>query len=63
MTEDIIKRLKEHNSGRTTSTKGYMPWELFFYEEYSTRLEARAREKYLKGGSGKEYIKRKWSGK
>jgi putative endonuclease len=62
MTTNVEKRCLEHNSGRTRSTKAYIPWILFFVEEYPSRTEARAREKYLKGGSGKEYIKSKWSG-
>ena len=61
MTENIDRRLKEHNQGRTRSTKGYRPWELFFSEPYDTRIAAREREKYLKSGIGKEYIKYKWS--
>ena len=61
-TTDVNKRLKEHNNGKTKSTKGYCPWCLFFYEEYGTRIEARNREVYLKSGTGKEYIKNKWSG-
>jgi putative endonuclease len=60
MTSSIENRIKEHNSGKTKSTKGFRPWELFFKEEYATRLEARAREKYLKSGTGKEQIKAKW---
>ena len=44
------------------STKGYRPWKIFFFEEYLTSGEARAREKFLKRGAGKEFIKRKWSG-
>lgn len=61
MSEDSETRLKQHNSGRTKSTKGYIPWEIFFTEKCSTRKEAREREKYLKSGSGKEKIKQKWS--
>ncbi|MEM9919505.1 MAG: GIY-YIG nuclease family protein [Bacteroidota bacterium] len=61
MTENVERRLKEHNSGKTKSTKGYRPWQLFFSEEYPNREEARQREKYLKSGVGKEYIKREWS--
>ena len=61
MTDNLERRLKEHNSGKTKSTKGYRPWNLFFYEEYPSRTEARQREKYLKGGSGKEYIKKRWT--
>jgi len=62
MCMDLERRIKEHNSGKTFSTKGYRPWGLFFVEEYTSRTEARKREKFLKGGSGKEFIKQKWSG-
>jgi len=60
--ENLERRLREHNSGKTFSTKGYRPWKIFFYEQYPTRIAARKREKFLKGGSGKELIKNKWSG-
>ena len=59
--EDIDRRLAEHNSGKTRSTKPYRPWELFFFETVSSKEEARKREVYLKSGVGKEYIKRKWA--
>ena len=61
MSQNLERRLREHNNGSTKSTKGYLPWELFFYEEYKTTAEARKREKYLKSGVGKEYIKIKWT--
>ena len=61
MTENLERRIEEHNSGKTKSTKGYRPWKLFFFEELPSRIEARKREKYLKSGVGKEYIKMKWS--
>ncbi len=56
-TQDINRRLKEHNSGKTKSTKGWAPWFVIFTEEVETREEARAREIYLKSGVGKEYLK------
>ncbi len=62
ISENTEKRLEQHNKGMTFSTKGYRPWKLFFTEKFETRLEARKREVYLKSGTGKEYIKRKWSG-
>ena len=62
MTENVDNRLVQHNKGMTFSTKGFRPWTLFFVEEYKTRNDARSREKYLKSGIGKEYIKSKWSG-
>lgn len=61
MTSNIERRLKEHNAGYTKSTKAYRPWDLVFFETFSTRIEARQREKYLKSGIGKEYIKKEWS--
>ena len=56
---DIEKRLKEHNSGKTKSTKGYIPWEIVYYEEFETKGEAIEREKFFKTGFGREYIKSK----
>ncbi|WP_456424373.1 GIY-YIG nuclease family protein [Lutibacter sp.] len=57
MTIDIEQRLKEHNTKQNKSTKAYVPWEVIFKEEFKTRIEARAREKYLKSGIGREFIK------
>ncbi|MCZ8145708.1 GIY-YIG nuclease family protein [Flavobacterium sp.] len=54
---DLEVRLKEHNSGKTRSTKGYIPWELVYYEEFETKAKAIAREKFFKSGFGREYIK------
>ncbi|MBU3927128.1 MAG: GIY-YIG nuclease family protein [Bacteroidetes bacterium] len=59
-TTDVERRLKEHNSGKTTSTKGYRPWNILVVEEVTNREEARRREKYLKSGVGKEYLNRNW---
>ena len=56
-TENLVKRIREHNSGRTKSTKGFIPWFLVYDEEVETRKEAREREKYLKSGCGKEFLK------
>ncbi|MDP4664501.1 MAG: GIY-YIG nuclease family protein [Salibacteraceae bacterium] len=57
MTADIEKRLKEHNSGKTKSTKGFIPWKLIYQEQIGVRSDARKREKYLKSGVGKEFLK------
>ncbi len=56
---NVEKRLKEHNSGKTKSTKGYIPWEIVYYEEFETKGEAIEREKFFKTGFGREYIKSK----
>ena len=54
ITDDIQRRLKEHNDGRTRSTIFRRPWCLIHSEEYASRFEARKREKYWKSGSGRE---------
>ena len=61
MSSDIEKRLIAHNSERTKSTKGYGPWVLLHLEEYPDRDSARKREKYLKSGYGKQWLKLKYS--
>ena len=57
MTKDLGRRIQEHESGKTKSTKGFRPWKLIFTESFPSFSEARKREKYIKSGSGKEYIK------
>jgi putative endonuclease len=59
LSKDVEKRVKSHNNGETFSTKGYRPWALVYKEEIGERKQAREREKYLKSGAGKEYIKNK----
>jgi putative endonuclease len=55
-TANLEKRLFEHNSGLSTYTKRYMPWEVIYTEEYATRHEALNREKQLKSQKGREFI-------
>ncbi|MCA6377011.1 MAG: GIY-YIG nuclease family protein [Cytophagales bacterium] len=62
LSDNVERRLNEHNKGKTSSTRFYAPWELVFVENFETRVQAREREKYLKGGSGKEFIKRYYLG-
>ena len=57
LTNNLERRVDEHNKKQNKSTKAYAPWELILKEEYETRLEARNREKYLKSGIGREYVK------
>lgn len=56
-TEDLHRRFQEHNSGQVKYTSRYMPWKLVYYEEYETRSEALAREKYFKSGKGRQWLK------
>ena len=59
-TSDLKNRIGQHNSGKTKSTKGYRPWKLVYSEIYNTKEEAIEREKYLKSGIGREYLKKSY---
>ncbi|MDD5396434.1 MAG: GIY-YIG nuclease family protein [Candidatus Moranbacteria bacterium] len=52
ISKDPSNRLKQHNSGKTTSTKSRRPFVLIYKEKYPSRIEARNREKYLKSYMG-----------
>ena len=57
LTHDFNFRIHEHNSGSERTTRPYRPFKVLLIEQYPTRAEARKREKYLKSGCGKEYLK------
>lgn len=57
--EDLEKRLKEHNAGRTKSTRPYLPYELAYFESFETEMESIKREKYFKTSAGRRYLKGK----
>jgi len=57
MTNNMDRRIKEHNTGRNRSTKAYIPWIIVHSENYDNRVDARKREKYLKSYRGRLYIR------
>ena len=54
---DLKSRAKKHNDGLVKATKYRRPLELIYYEGYKEELDAKRREKYLKGGKGKGELK------
>ncbi len=58
MTENIINRLQQHNSGKNTSTRYGIPWEIKKYETYSTRAEAVHRESFIKRMKSRSFIEK-----
>ncbi len=56
-TNDLRKRFNEHNSNKVYSTKNRGPFSLIYYEVCLNSQDARSREKYLKTGMGKRYLK------
>ncbi|MBK7288955.1 MAG: GIY-YIG nuclease family protein [Chitinophagaceae bacterium] len=57
MTNNLERRIAEHNNGENKSTKAYRPFKLIYSETFPDRISARAKEKYLKSGIGKEFLK------
>jgi putative endonuclease len=47
-TNDLRRRLSDHNSGKVPSTKPRRPFVLKYYEAYSSESDARRREASLK---------------
>ncbi|MFW6143858.1 MAG: GIY-YIG nuclease family protein [Patescibacteria group bacterium] len=57
-TNDLERRLEEHNTGKSTYTKRYAPWEVVYTEEVANRKTARKREKYFKSATGRRHLKK-----
>ncbi len=55
ITDNIAKRLKSHNAGKTKSTKSRIPFIVVYSESFYSKTEARKREIFLK----KNYQERK----
>ena len=56
-TNNLVRRLGEHNSGLSKYTKFTRAFELIHKEEFKTRKEAIQRERFLKTGIGRKWIK------
>lgn len=61
-TNDLRRRLLEHNSGKARSTKARAPFQLRYYEAYHNEADARSREFSLKkDGKALGQLKRRTS--
>ena len=56
-TNNLKRRLQEHKSGNVESTMHRKPLELIYYEACLNESDAKQREKYLKSGMGKKYLR------
>ncbi|MCX6758034.1 MAG: GIY-YIG nuclease family protein [Candidatus Nomurabacteria bacterium] len=59
LTDNLERRIRQHNSKEVTATKYRTPLELVYFEKVDTLTNARKREKYFKSGFGRKYIARK----
>ena len=54
---DLKRRLSEHARGASLATKSRGPWKLIYYEAYTEREDAEGREKFLKSGAGRRFLR------
>ena len=55
ITEDLQRRLAEHNAGKVPHTSKFPPWEIATAIRFSDDGKAQAFERYLKSGSGRAF--------
>jgi putative endonuclease len=58
-TNNLHRRLFQHNSGSVQSTKHYSPFEMVAYIAVRTEKKARELEKYFKTGSGRAVLRKR----
>lgn len=57
-TSDLKRRLQEHNRGDNASTSYRGELVLIYYEAYLDKFDAVGRERFLKSGSGRRFLKK-----
>jgi putative endonuclease len=58
-TSDLKRRLVEHQSGKGgKTTKAKHNWKLIYFKGYLNRDDAFGRERFLKSGGGRKYLKK-----
>ncbi|MFH1120249.1 MAG: GIY-YIG nuclease family protein [Bacteroidota bacterium] len=58
LTDNLERRLYQHNHKLGRSTKPYAPYNLIYTESFDDRPSARKREKYLKSTAGKIHLRK-----
>lgn len=56
-TNNLKNRLSQHANGQVQSTKTRLPVKLIHYEYFINQQDAKAREKFLKSGHGRDQLK------
>ncbi len=54
---DLRRRLSQHQEGLAFATAFRRPWRLIYYEAYREQQDAIGRERYLKSGGGRRFLK------
>lgn len=56
ITNNLERRLLDHNSGKNNSTSFYKPFDLIYKETHKDYKKARDRERFLKSGQGRKFL-------
>jgi len=54
----VQERLKEHNEGKNVWTRNNGPFVVMHFEKFHSRKQALLREKYLKSGAGRKFLRK-----
>jgi putative endonuclease len=54
---NLRTRLRQHQDDKSFATKSRGPWKLIYYEAYIEREDAEGREKFLKSGAGRRFLR------
>lgn len=57
-TTNLMRRLKEHEQGKSSFTKRHRPWKVVYKEQFLNIGEERERERYFKSAAGRRFIKK-----
>ena len=55
---NLKRRVREHAEGLAEATRHRGPWRLIYYEAYVEAEDALGRERFLKSGAGRTYLKK-----
>jgi predicted GIY-YIG superfamily endonuclease len=58
ITDDLERRLTDHNAGKSPHTAKHTPWKVVVAIHFEDEGKAEAFERYLKNGSGHAFAKR-----
>jgi predicted GIY-YIG superfamily endonuclease len=58
ITDNLKRRLQDHNSGDSPHTSKYRPWDMVTAVEFADDAKAAEFEQYLKSGSGRAFAAR-----
>jgi len=55
--DDVLRRLKEHNAGKVKASRPYRPYRILHTESFLTISEARQKEQFYKSTTGRRRLR------